>query len=416
MRRFRDAAGFVLDMDGCLIRSDPADPRGGVAIPGAADAVRAIRALDRPLAVFTNGTSHTPAEYVRRLARVGIEIVEPEMITPTVVAAELFAERYPGRPVLAFGDSGVVEALAAAGAPLCPTDTPTEAAAVYVGWDSGFDRAKLQAAAEAIWAGAQLYLASDGRSFAGRDAPIAGVAGAIGAGLIHVTGCTPEVVGKPSALAMRVVAGRLGVPASELAVIGDELGLEVAMGRAAGAATAVVLSGMTRAEDVAAAEAKRRPDLVLGSIADLAPLLTGRRWDIDERGSGVADAGTFAPALEHLLTLCRTAEWVTEDPEHHLLPHLTDSGIDGLAVAGWRITADGVLELDLDPDPGLDFRGLRRRVWALIGTVAEPSTAVHERPDDGRLVFDVVTGVPVAQGEFSTHGHTLRLRVPEAGS
>ncbi len=416
MRRFRDAAGFVLDMDGCLIRSDPADPRGGVAIPGAAEAVRAIRELGRPLAVFTNGTSHTPAEYVERLAGVGIEIVEREMVTPTVVAAELLAERYPGRPVLAFGDSGVVEVLAAAGVPLCPTETPTEAAAVFVGWDSGFDRAKLQVAAEAIWAGAQLYLSSDGRSFAGRDVPIAGVAGAIGAGLTHVTGCTPEVLGKPSALAMQVVVRRLGAPADKLAVVGDELGLEVAMGRAAGAATAVVLTGMTRAQDLPAADADRRPDLVLESIAGLAPLLTGRRWDIDERGSGVADAAAFAPALEHLLTLCRTAEWVTEDPEHHLLPHLTGAGIDGLTVAGWRITDDGVLELDLDPTPGLDFRELRRRVWALLGSVAEPTTAVLERTEDGRLVFDVVTGVPVGSGEFSTHGHTLRLRMPDAGS
>jgi HAD superfamily hydrolase (TIGR01450 family) len=414
MRRFRYAAGFVLDMDGCLIRSDPADPRGGVAIPGAADAVRAIRALDRPLAVFTNGTSHTPAEYVRRLAAVGIEIEEREMVTPSVVAAELLAERHPGRPVLAFGDSGVVEVLAASGVPLCAIDRPTEAAAVYIGWDSGFDRAKLQAAAEAIWAGARLYLSSDGRSFAGRDVPVAGVAGAIGAGLTHVTGCTPEVFGKPSALAMQAVARRLGVPAEELAVIGDELGLEVSMGRAAGAATAAVLTGMTRAEDVAAADEGRRPDLVLQSIADLAPLLTGRRWDIDERGSGIADAAALAPSVEHLLALCRTAEWVTEDPEHHLLPHLT--GYDGLPVAEWRITDDGVLELDLDPAPGLPLRELRRRVWALLGSVAEPSSAVFERSEDGRLVFDVVTGVPVGPGEFSTHGHTLRLRLPDAES
>ena len=48
----------------------------------------------------------------------------------------------------------------------------------------------------------------------------------------------------------------------------------------------------------------------------------GRRWDSDERRHGIGDAQAFVSAIEELAELARTADWVTEEPETHLLPHL----------------------------------------------------------------------------------------------
>lgn len=116
--------------------------------------------------------------------------------------------------------------------------------------------------------------------------------------------------------------------------------------------------------------------------------------------------------MAELLALCRTGDWVTEEPEQHLLPRLANARVDGLTVAGWRVTPDGVLELDLAAAGEPSYRELRRGVWSLLGTVAEPSTVVRERSGPDELVFEVVTGVPVGAGPFTTHGHTLRLRLP----
>src|SRR5215468_9182523 len=46
-----------------------------------------------------------------------------------------------------------------------------------------------------------------------------------------------------------------------------------------------------------------------------------KRWDTDERFTGVADASAFAPAVEELAALARRPGWVAEDPEIHLGPH-----------------------------------------------------------------------------------------------
>jgi hypothetical protein len=39
-----------------------------------------------------------------------------------------------------------------------------------------------------------------------------------------------------------------------------------------------------------------------------------KRWDTDDRFTGVADASVFAPALEELAALARRPGWVAEDP------------------------------------------------------------------------------------------------------
>jgi ribonucleotide monophosphatase NagD (HAD superfamily) len=75
------------------------------------------------------------------------------------------------------------------------------------------------------------------------------------------------VVGKPSPITLRVALDRIGLPAADCAVVGDRLETDIAMGRAAGLATVLVLTGITRAGDP---EIPRwRPDHVVGSLGEL---------------------------------------------------------------------------------------------------------------------------------------------------
>jgi hypothetical protein len=139
---------------------------------------------------------------------------------------------------------------------------------------------------------------------------------------------------------------------------------------------------------------------------------TGRkRWDADDRFVGVADASGFAAAIEELAALARRAGWVAEDPDVHLVPHLTAAAVEGLRLVSYRVRADGVLIVAVQYSPGMGRSEIRLRAWALIGTIAEPAASVCERPDGDTVVFDVVTGIPDGTGPFASHGHSVRLEL-----
>ena len=83
----------------------------------------------------------------------------------------------------------------------------------------------------------------------------------------------PVVLGKPSRHAADMAAGVLGLPVEEIAMIGDAPAQDIAMGRAAGMRTVLVLTGVARAADVEALPPEQRPDLVLGSLRDVLEIL-----------------------------------------------------------------------------------------------------------------------------------------------
>lgn len=144
-------------------------------------------------------------------------------------------------------------------------------------------------------------------------------------------------------------------------------------------------------------------------MADVAD--SRRRWDTDDRFTGVADASGFADAIEELAALARRPGWVAEEPEAHLVPHLRGAGVPGLRLLECRSGDDGVLEVTAEHGAGDSRGGIRRLAWALIGIVAEPAASVREHRDGDSAVFDVVTGIPEGAGPFASHGHTLRLTI-----
>jgi len=145
-------------------------------------------------------------------------------------------------------------------------------------------------------------------------------------------------------------------------------------------------------------------DLEVGTVAD-----ARKRWDTDDRFTGVADASAFAPAVEELAALARRPRWIAEDPELHLAPHLRVASVDGLRVGEIRAVREGVLAVTAECDRGTSRGELRRLAWALLGTIAEPAASVRERHEGEAAIYEVVTGIPDNAGPFASHGHTIRL-------
>jgi ribonucleotide monophosphatase NagD (HAD superfamily) len=97
-------------------------------------------------------------------------------------------------------------------------------------------------------------------------------AGATIAALEHITGRKVELVaGKPSRLIMQVAAQRLGFPPERILMTGDRLETDILMGQQAGMRTAVVLTGVTRREDILSMGSP--PDYVLENLGELPGLI-----------------------------------------------------------------------------------------------------------------------------------------------
>lgn len=124
--------------------------------------------------------------------------------------------------------------------------------------------------------------------------------------------------------------------------------------------------------------------------------MANRRWDGDERADGVADAGQFVEGAAELLAAMQRPNWISEEPEVHLLPHLAHAcELLPLQILATRTSNDGCYEVQLrwtGENGGVG--AVRAAVVSLLGAIAEPAGYVGQRrtePHWHTLRLDVVT-------------------------
>ena len=139
-----------------------------------------------------------------------------------------------------------------------------------------------------------------------------------------------------------------------------------------------------------------------------------KRWDNDERGRGVASGEAFSGHLTELAHLMVDPDWVTEEPEAHLLPHLEAAcGEPGSLLHLEGARSDGeifVVELTAR-DAQSSIGDLRRAAVRIASSIAEESTHIRQRRDGDVLEFDIATGTAPPEAPFAPHGHLVRLRI-----
>jgi 4-nitrophenyl phosphatase len=262
-------SGYMFDLDGTLLLSDRS--LGGYEVlPGAIDVLAELTERAVPFVVLTNGSAYPPVEQAGRLRKLGLPVADVHMLTPSSVAADLMSRRGVKR-VLVLGTRGVGHALAEAGIETVFTGEPraSEVDAVYVGWHPDCGMKDIEAACQGIWAGAQLYVASDVPFFASKQGRVMGYSCAIVGAVRRMTKAPMILTGKPSMHALRFVAKRLGVAVRAVGVIGDDPAVEVIMARRGGATAFGVTTGVMTASDWSHQSGLRRPHRVLAGIRDL---------------------------------------------------------------------------------------------------------------------------------------------------
>jgi ribonucleotide monophosphatase NagD (HAD superfamily) len=164
----------------------------------------------------------------------------------------------------------------------------SEVDAVYVGWHPDFGMKDIEAACEAIWAGAKLYAASNVPFFATRQGRTIGYTYAIVAAIRKLTNAPFTLTGKPSMHAAQFVARRLKLPVRDVAFVGDDPLVEIVMARRAGAKSFGVTTGVTSRDDWQRQPAMQKPDHVLDD-------LRGVLFVVEAGGRDAQPIGTTAP-------------------------------------------------------------------------------------------------------------------------
>ncbi len=265
----RQPKGLMFDLDGTLILSDR-KLGGYTAIPGAAEALAALDVRGIPWIAMTNGSAYPASVQAPKLRAVGLPVPDERLFTPNSVAGKAMVERGYSQ-VLVLGTQGVIDALEEMGVPCVgPEDEAAHSTdAVYIAWHPDCTMPHIHRACERVLDGAAFLTASDVPFFATKDGRSFGYSCAINGAVARVTGIEPEPCGKPSTLALAMIAEQLGVPEQDVGVVGDDAIAEMQMARAGGAIGIAVASGSTSREQWAAQPPERAPHVTLDSVADL---------------------------------------------------------------------------------------------------------------------------------------------------
>ena len=255
--------GFIFDLDGTVYLGEDA-------IPGAAQVIQMLRQRDSGVVFVSNKSLEPRQAYAEKLTRLGMPTGADDVINSSQVLAYYLSSEMPGATLFVIGEAALVQELAAAGFEL--SEEPEEIDVVIASFDRSFDYHKLNVGYQALRRGAR-FLATN----ADRTCPVPGGeipdAGAVIGALEGCSGRQVELVaGKPSDLIVELALARLGVPPAVCLMVGDRLETDIVMGQQAGMDTALVLTGVTRGEDVCAAAVQ--PDYVLESVAELQKILS----------------------------------------------------------------------------------------------------------------------------------------------
>jgi HAD superfamily hydrolase (TIGR01450 family) len=225
--------------------------------------VAALREAGRGIAFVTNNSARTPAAVAERLVAAGVEASPEEVVTSAGATAELLAGR-GSRSAFVVGEEGIRAALMDAGIELRDGE-PERVDAVVVGWDRGADYAKLRTASVLVERGAAFVGTNGDASWPAPDGSLWPGAGALLAAVATTTGAEPEIVGKPNAPLFHAALARAGD--GRPLVIGDRLDTDVAGAAGLGWDSLLVLTGITRREDLE--HAAVRPTYVADDLSIL---------------------------------------------------------------------------------------------------------------------------------------------------
>ncbi|MEV0778560.1 HAD-IIA family hydrolase [Streptomyces sp. NPDC050428] len=250
---------WLTDMDGVLVHE-------GTPIPGAEAFIKRLRDSGKPFLVLTNNSIYTPRDLQARLSRMGLAVPVDNIWTSALATAKFLDVQRPGGTAYVIGEAGLTTALHDIGYILTDHDPDY----VVLGETRTYSFESLTKAIRLINDGARFICTNPDETGPSAEGPLP-AAGSVAALITKATGKAPYFAGKPNPLMMRTGLNAIGAHSETSAMIGDRMDTDVLAGLEAGMETFLVLTGLTKPDDVD--RYPFRPSTIVDSIADLVDLI-----------------------------------------------------------------------------------------------------------------------------------------------
>lgn len=246
---------LLIDLDGVLYT-------GREPIPGAKEAISYLDNSGISYRFVSNTTRKSRRSIVRHLNQFGLDISGDLVFTPPRAAVQYMRSAGKSRiSLLTTGDAG--SEFREEG--FCITDDSPDFVVIGDAGD-GFSYASLNNVFRLVIAGAGIIALEKDRYWMGDDGFMLS-AGPFVAALEYATGNVATIMGKPSPAFFLAALESMAVSPDEAAMIGDDVVTDIGGAISAGLSGVLVRTGKFREDALAAANPK--PDLVIGSIADI---------------------------------------------------------------------------------------------------------------------------------------------------
>jgi HAD superfamily hydrolase (TIGR01457 family) len=252
---------FLLDMDGTFNLGD------GL-IDGSLRFIDTLRELGLDFLFLTNNSSKHRRMYAEKITRLGLPIPEEKVFTAGEATALYLQREYASAKVYVVGTPSLEEEFRLHGFQLEENDPEL----VVLGFDTTLTYQKLWKLCDFVRAGLP-YIATHPDFNCPTETGYMPDIGAMIAFVRAATGREPDlVVGKPNRMIVDAVAQKYGLAVEEMAMVGDRLYTDIALGQTSGITTCLVLSGETNLEDLAGSPFQ--PTYVFDNLGVIADWLT----------------------------------------------------------------------------------------------------------------------------------------------
>ena len=246
---------FLIDMDGVLVT-------GKKLIPGADLFIKRLLDTETKFLILTNNPLYTQRDLEHRLNNIGLNVPADHIFTSAIATARFLQNQKPNGKAYVIGESGLTQALHEVGY----VQTDTDPDYVVVGEVNNYNFEMIAKAVRLINNGA-MFIATNPDTTGPTKSGIVPATGALAALIEKATSRAPFFIGKPNPLMMRSALRYLGVHSENTTMVGDRMDTDVVAGVMSGLSTILVLSGVSKREDVL--RYPYRPTQILNSVADI---------------------------------------------------------------------------------------------------------------------------------------------------
>ncbi len=253
-------SGFLIDIDGVLIT-------GHQRLPGALETIQFLKEKKIPFLLVTNTTRQSRITIWHHLKRAWFPVTESDIYTAPLAAVNWLRNKKVNEINLLISGSAVNDFKEFK----ITAYEPEYVVIGDIGKELTFDR--LNSTFRLIMNGAQILALQKNRYWQTEEG-LTIDAGAIVAALEYATDKKATIIGKPSKDFFSQAAKMLGIPPRELAMVGDDIEMDVGGARKAGMLGILVKTGKYRPELVE--KSKIQPDVVIDSIAGLTKFVSSK--------------------------------------------------------------------------------------------------------------------------------------------